>query len=262
MGPETGATVDARVARALIEWLRARYQPRRVYIAESDATHLDADMAFRALGWRRFFKQWDPEVEFLNLSLDKRITAKTCYGSEIEMSERYMKADLLISLAKLKTHSLQKITCSMKNLFGALPEKYKIRYHFRLAQAICEIASARYPDISLIDGLIAMEGKGPVSGIPKVCKALIAGTDMVATDIYCTRLMGFRASSVPHLAEALRIGLGSKDYELAGDFIEEQCLNFKFMPRWEEVFRNVIKNIRERKEKQMATHAGFEKGEM
>ena len=262
MGSETGATVDARVARALIEWLRARYQPKRVYIAESDATHLDADMAFRALGWKKQFAGWDPNVEFLNLSLDKKRWAETCYGSKIEMSERYMSADLLISFAKLKTHSLQKITCSMKNLFGALPEKYKIRYHDRLARAICEIASARRPELSIIDGLIAMEGKGPVNGIPKVCKVLVAGTDMVATDIYCTKLMGFRHLSVPHIKEAIRMGLGSKVYELTGDLIEGECLNFKFMPLWEEAFRNIIKSVRSRNEKLLADQAGFVKDEV
>jgi uncharacterized protein (DUF362 family) len=262
MGPETGATVDVRVARALIEWLRARYRPKLVYIAESDATHLDAEMAFRALGWRKYFQQWDSNVEFLNLSLDKRVKVKTFYGSEIEMSERYMNADVLISLAKLKTHSLQKMTCSMKNLFGALPEKYKIRYHNRLAKAICEIASARNPDISIIDGLVAMEGKGPVNGIPKLCKVLISGTDMVATDIYCAKLMGFKPKSVPHINEALRIGLGRRAYELAGDFKVNECLNFKFMSLWEEALRNVIKYARQRRDQQIAENAGICKDEV
>jgi uncharacterized protein (DUF362 family) len=219
-------------------------------------------MAFKALGWKKFFSEWDADVEFLNLSGDKRVTVKTCYGTDIEMSERYMNADILISLAKLKTHSLQKITCTMKNLFGSLPEKYKIKYHPRLTEAICEFASARPPDISVIDGIVGMDGKGPVNGVPKVCEVLIAGTNMVATDIYCTKLMGFKTSSVPHLVEALRLRLGTKDYELIGDAAQDKCLNFEFMPWWEETFRNVIKGIRQRKETKAASHTGCDRSEI
>jgi len=247
MGSETGATVDPRVARAIVEWLKSSYNIERIIIAEADATHLSADMAFKALGWRKYFREWHPDVELLNLSDDKRVQTKTCFGTEIEMSEKYMNADIMISLAKLKTHSLQKMTCTMKNLFGALPEKYKIRYHHRLTDAICEFASARRPDLSVVDGLIGMDGKGPINGFPKVCRLLIAGNDMIATEYSCARLMGFKPKSIPHVAKALKLGLGSSRYHFEGDILENNHLDFKLMPLWEELFRKLIKGIREKK---------------
>ena len=64
MGPETGATVDPRVARAIIEWFKLNYNIEKFIIAEADATHLSADMAFKALGWRKFFKECKLDVEF------------------------------------------------------------------------------------------------------------------------------------------------------------------------------------------------------
>ena len=60
---------------------------------------------------------------------------------------------------KTKDSLNAKITCTMKNLFGAIPEKYKIKHHIRLTEAICEFASARKPDLSMVDGLIGMDGK-------------------------------------------------------------------------------------------------------
>lgn len=259
MGPETGATVDPRVARAIIEWLKANYRIRKVYIAEADATHLSADMAFKGLGWKQYFQEHDPEVAFCNLSADARVPARTCYGSSIEMSETYMNSGLLISLAKLKTHSLQQITCTLKNLFGALPEKYKIKYHSRLTQAICEFASARKPHLSIVDGLVGMDGKGPVNGVPKVCGVLIAGNDMVATDHFCATVMGFRPKSVPYIAEALRLGLGSADYDVGGDSLGRDNLNFKLMPTWEYWLRKVIKGVREKaSQKRRQGHAAEE----
>jgi len=245
LGPETGATVDPRVALAIIEWLKANYRIRKVYIAEADATQLSADMAFKGLGWKQFFQERDPEVAFCNLSTDTRVPAPTCYGSSIAMSDKYMNSDLMISLAKLKTHSLQQITCTMKNLFGALPEKYKVKYHPRLTQAICEFASARKPHLSIIDGLVGMDGKGPVNGVPKVCGILIAGNDMVATDHFCATVMGFRPKSVPYIAEALRLKLGSADYDVRGDSLGQDNLHFKLMPTWEYYLRKIVKGIRE-----------------
>jgi len=258
LGPETGATVDPRVARAIIEWLKANSPVRKIIIAEADATHLSADMAFKALGWRKYFKEFDSDVEFCNLSQDKRVEAKTCCGRNIEMSARYMEADTLISLAKLKTHSLQKITCTMKNLFGALPEKYKIKYHPNLTDSICEFASVRPPDLSIIDGLIGMDGKGPVNGFPKICQLLIAGTDMVATDYFCAKVMGFRPKSVPHIYRAIEFKLGKSLYDVIGDLLNGENLKFKLMPTWEEYVRKSIKRVRDRKNKGSMGDAGNE----
>lgn len=248
MGPETGATVDPRVAHALVAWLRSETRARRIIIAEADATHLSADMAFRGLGWRSYFHQADPDVEFVNLSTDARVEVPTCYGTTVEMAQSYLEADALISLAKLKTHSLQQITCTMKNLFGALPEKYKVKYHADLTRSICAIASTRRPSLSLVDGLVGMSGKGPTNGYPKICGILIGGTDMVATDHYCARVMGISPRSVPHIREALSVGLGDAGYLAVGDALGAKSLDFKLMPYWEHAVRRFIKGIRERRQ--------------
>lgn len=246
-GPETGATVDPRVARAIVEWLESNYNIQRVIIAEADATHLSADLAFKALGWKKYFKECALDVEFCNLSADKRVQVTTYAGMQIEMSEKYMRADVAISLAKLKTHSMQKITCTMKNLFGAISEKYKVKYHPCLTDAICQFSSLRKPDLSVVDGLVGMDGKGPTNGFPKICRLLIAGTDMVATDHFCAKLMGFRPKSVPHISKAIKLGLGNPRYNVVGDSLDRKTLNFKVMPLWEELLRSLIKGIRERK---------------
>jgi len=247
MGPETGATVDFRVARALVKWLQSSGKVSHVIIAEADATHLNADMAFKALGWNEYFAQSDCDIEFCNLSRDKLVEAKTCLGRTVLMSEKYMTADLFISLAKLKTHSLQKISCNMKNLFGASPEKFKVRYHAVLTDAICEFTSVRLPDISMVDGLVAMDGKGPVNGFPRICRRLIAGTDILSTDHFCAKFMGLSPKRVPHIARAIELGIGSSEYTVKGDMPATTGVPFRVMPFWEEAFRNIIKEIREKK---------------
>jgi uncharacterized protein (DUF362 family) len=238
-GPETGATVDPRVAGALAEWILECYPPQKIYLAESDATHLSADMAFKALGWREYFKD-HPKVQFLNLSNDERVSVKGRYLKNLEMSKTMIKVDFLISLAKLKTHTQQKITCVMKNQFGAIPYKYKIIYHPVLANAIYDATLARIPDLSIIDGLIAMEGNGPTNGIPKRTKLLIASNDPFSLDHFCARLMGFKPMSVPHLKLAYQRGLGKTQYEVVGNGPNPLNLRFKFLPKWKRIAKRGI----------------------
>lgn len=238
-GPETGATVDPRVARAVVDWLVEEHDLARVYLAEADATHLSADMAFKALGWCKYFKD-DPKVQFLNLSNDERVLVKGRFLKNLEMSKRMMEADFLISLAKLKTHTQQKITCVMKNQFGAIPYKYKIIYHPVLAKAIYDATSARLPDLSIIDGLIAMEGNGPTNGIPKRTKLLLASNDPVSLDHFCAKLMGFKPMTIPHLKLAYKLGLGKTQYEVLGNSPNPLNLRFKFLPKWKKIAKRVI----------------------
>ncbi len=245
LGPETGATVDPRVVKYLSKWLLRFYNPKEIIIAESDATHLSADMAFRILGWEEVFNGME-RVRLFNLSKDDvvDVPVNSDYQKSVKMSKKFMEADYLISLAKLKTHIAQKITCIMKNQFGALTEKYKIIHHPRLAEAICDATAARMPDLCFIDGLIGMEGCGPTDGIPKKLGLLIIGNDAVATDHFCASLMGFRPRSIPHIKLAVKRGLGSINYEVLGENRNMVNSNFKFMPKWELAVRWIISLIR------------------
>jgi uncharacterized protein (DUF362 family) len=236
-GPETGATVDPRVAKALVEWLLKNYDLKTIYIAEADATHLGADMAFQVLGWKDMFGGMRA-VKLFNLSEDKTVLVGGRYIKDLKMSKKMMGADCLVSLGKLKTHTQQKITGIMKNQFGAIPYKYKIVYHPRLAQAIFDATAARPPELSVVDGLIAMEGNGPTNGVPRRSKLLLVSDDPVKMDYTCAGLMGFRPMTVPHIKLAaqqgfLNKGLPSNPGIPAGP-------RFKFLPKWKEIAKKGI----------------------
>ena len=238
-GPETGATVDPLVAKAAAEWFLENYHVKKIYIAEADATHLGAEMAFRVLGWDTCFKGMR-EVELFNLSKDETVPVRAKYLSDLRMSKTMMEVNTLVSLAKLKTHTQQKITCIMKNQFGAIPYKYKIVYHPRLAQAIYDAAASRMPDLSIVDGLIAMEGNGPTNGIPRRTKLLLASNDAYSMDHFCARIMGFKPMSIPHLKLASEDGLGGHGYKVSGVRTDTLNLRFKFLPKWKELIKKVI----------------------
>jgi uncharacterized protein (DUF362 family) len=230
---ETGATIDPRLVRYLAEWLLERRSIKEIVIAESDATALSADRAFYCLGWDRILAEV-PKTRYLNLSNDKRVKVKLngLFLKEVEMSKTFMEADYLISFAKLKTHGIQVISGIMKNQFGALPEKLKVVYHPHLTEVICDLVRVRPPDFCLVDGLIAHEGPGPVGGIPRLMRLIIAGTDAVATDHVCARLMGMNPCHVPHIKLASEHNLGTCKYMTLGCRIEDVAEDFDFIPRW------------------------------
>lgn len=245
LGPETGATVDPQVVRYLIDWLLERRPVREVILAESDATHMSAEIAYRALGWDKYFEGLD-RVRFLNLSRDKTIpvVSKRTYLKNLTMSETYMNCDWLVSVAKLKTHTEQLITCAMKNIFGAIPQKIKFAYHPRLTEAICDAISPRPPDFGFIEGLIAMENDGPTKGTPRKTGLILGGTDIVALDHYAATIMGFRPGKVPHVTLAIKRGMGTNRYTVLTPEIKPCHPPFSFMPWWKQMTRWGVGKLR------------------
>ncbi|MBM3134678.1 MAG: DUF362 domain-containing protein [Chloroflexi bacterium] len=244
LGSETGATVDPYLVRYLVEWLLEKRAVKEIVIAEADATHLNAELAFRILGWDQVLAGV-PRTRFLNLSSDELVSVELdgLFFQRLEMSKTFMEADYLISFAKLKTHTLQLITGVMKNQWGALPEKVKIVYHPHLEKVICDLTKVRPPDFCLVDGLIAHEGAGPVSGVPRLMGLIVAGTDAVAVDDVCARLMGKDPRRVPYLNLAYRHRLGAKSYTTLGCRIEDVQEDFAFVPRWRQVWGSLREHL-------------------
>ena len=94
---------------------------------------------------------------------------------------------MLISLPKLKTHHWAGATLSLKNLFGTLPGICygwpKNELHWRgIQNSIVDIALTRTPDLAIVDGIVGMEGDGPLNGTAKPSGVLVMGTDLVAVD--------------------------------------------------------------------------------
>jgi uncharacterized protein (DUF362 family) len=191
-GYETGVSVDPFIVKCLIDWLLQNYDIENITIGEADATELNVEVAFKVLGWEEMFKEY-PHVRLLNLTKDGLVDVDLngLYFENLKMSKSYIKSDFLISVAKLKTHTMTGITCNLKNLYGANPIKNKVQYHPYLDEVICDMNKVKLPDLCLVDGIIAMEGAGPVSGAPNPLGLLIIGNGAVATDHACARIIGF-----------------------------------------------------------------------
>jgi uncharacterized protein (DUF362 family) len=142
---------------------------------------------------------------------------------------RIVTQSAIISAAKLKTHMSTKVTLGMKNMFGLLPDKFKGKYHARgINKVIVDINTVLKPALTVIDGFVGMEGRGPSGGTPVKMDLIIAGKDVVATDATASRIMGFEPMEIPHIRKAFEKGLGNvDDIEILGSKLDEVTRAFK-----------------------------------
>ena len=186
-------------------------------------------------------------VPFVDINHDEPIKSPNMgqmTGLEyLYLSRTIHEADVLISLPKLKTHHWAGATLSLKNLFGTLPGIYygwpKNELHWRgIHNSIVDIALTRTPELAIVDGIIGMEGDGPLNGTAKPFGALIMGHDLVAVDATCCRLMMLDPDKIGYLVLGHMKKLGRiKEAEIAqlGESIATLAQAFDTVPHLEEL---------------------------
>ncbi len=139
-------------------------------------------------------------------------------------------ADFIISIPKFKTHSITVITAAIKNMFGAVVGLYKAECHSHapreedFSKMMARVYSITKPGLTIIDGIIAMEGDGPSAGIIRKMNIVMAGTDAVAIDACLAKIVGLKPLDVLVTKEASRLELGEADLsriQVIGDDIDD-----------------------------------------
>lgn len=120
------------------------------------------------------------------------------------------------------------VTLGMKNMFGLLPGKYKGKYHLKgISKVVVDINTVLRPALTVIDGFVGMEGRGPSGGTPVQMNLIIAGTDPVATDATACRIMDINPFDISHIRKAYEKGLGSSEAQIVGEKLETVKRAFK-----------------------------------
>ena len=167
---------------------------------------------------------------------------KNCYIGEkrekVKISSVALDADVIINLPKFKAHQQLVATFAVKNMFGCVSGKRKALLHYtkgKSEESFCRFLIDIYkflnPAINIIDGIIAMEGSGPINGTPKELGWLIGGTDGIACEMVCSKLINAEPMEFPIIRTAKRTGFGCCDLskiEITGDELAGNiCLDFK-----------------------------------
>jgi uncharacterized protein (DUF362 family)/Pyruvate/2-oxoacid:ferredoxin oxidoreductase delta subunit len=137
--------------------------------------------------------------------------------------------DLIVSIAKFKTHCMMLYTGAVKNLFGVIPGLTKAEYHFKMhttenfADHLIDICEYIRPDFTMIDAIEGMEGNGPSSGTRRHVGLLLSAENPYVLDTVGTHIMGMDPLTVPTVQAARRRGLFNgelTDIKIAGNDVE------------------------------------------
>jgi uncharacterized protein (DUF362 family) len=228
---EKGILTGPVFMQALVEEVQ-KAKPSEIIIAEAIAIGLNTKKAFMANGYEgvarstgaRLLDLYDGEFEEIK-------TPEGGLLKSVRVSKIVLRADFFINAPALKTHFASTLTAAMKNLKGTTTYDEKKRFHYLgLNKAVAELNAVLKPHLIVVDGLIAMEGDGPIAGTPVGLNLLMAGTDAVAVDTVAARIMDIDPSEVLSLCLAQSIGYGvwdEREIKILGRPIEEVRRPFK-----------------------------------
>jgi uncharacterized protein (DUF362 family) len=181
----------------------------QVLIGEGPAMDRDTEAILESVRLRDFFGPLARIFVDLNVDDVTRVPLKTRASrlKELYLPKTVLGVDFLVSMPKLKTHHWAGVTLSLKNMFGIVPGSCygwpkNVLHWAGIDRSILDINAAARPDFAIVDGIVGMEGNGPIQGTPKGSGVLIFGNDPVAVDATCCRIMGLRPERVKYLAHA------------------------------------------------------------
>ena len=238
--PSSGAITHPLFVDALLKYLRKSYQDLDIVVIESDATVGRPDIILKWFGFDKILEKWNAKWYNLSKNPTFKRKIKGYYFDEIEISEIFDDYDFFITVPKLKTHSLTKITASLKNQFGCLPYWRKVKFHANLNAVIADANLAMRPDLCIVDGILSLGGGGGTYGVPLQSNLIISGTDPVSVDSVCAKIIGYNPKRIGHIKKAEKLGVGTTEYVLNGDISNlKQELNLNFKPTfWRENILN------------------------
>jgi uncharacterized protein (DUF362 family) len=181
----------------------------QVLIGDGPAMDRDTEAIIESVRLREFTGPLGGIFVDLNLDDVKRVVLSTHASrlKELYLPKTALGVDFLVSMPKLKTHHWAGVTLSLKNMFGIVPGSCygwpkNVLHWAGIDKSILDINAALRPDFAIVDGIVGMEGNGPIQGTPKPCGVLVLGDDPVAVDATCCRVMGLRPEKVKYLNAA------------------------------------------------------------
>ena len=146
-------------------------------------------------------------------------------------------ADHVINICKLKTHAMATFTGGVKNLFGVIPGVSKAEYHFKMpevvdfTEALVDICSYVSPSLTIMDGVIGMEGEGTTAGVPRKIGVLLGSESPYAIDVVACNIINLDPNKVPTIQRCVEREFIEKDFSdvcVLGERLEDKVIkNFK-----------------------------------
>lgn len=214
-----------------------------VVVAEGPGHRRDTEYIVTASGLADALR--DAHARYVDLNGDavRVVTAGSTYSplGSLYLPETVVNADLLVSMPKLKTHHWAGATLSLKNLFGIMPGAIygwpkNVLHWAGLEQCIVDInATLPVPRFNIVDGIVGMEGNGPIQGRPRRSGVVVFGHDPVAVDATAARLMGLEPRRIWYLQETNRFLGNAEDglIDQRGESLERFAQDYDLLEEME-----------------------------
>jgi uncharacterized protein (DUF362 family) len=202
---------------------------REVIVAEGPGHMRDTEAILELTGLDDVLRPL--KVPFVDLNTDDAVYAPLAANmtglGKLPIAKTIMTADLVVSMPKMKTHHWAGATLSMKNLFGTVPGAIfgwpKNPLHWAgIPNSIADLWETIAPGFAIVDGIVGMEGDGPIMGTAVPHGVLLFGEQCPAVDAVAARLMGLKAERIGYLTRAVKLGgtMSPLRIEHAGDAVE------------------------------------------
>lgn len=216
--PDDALLTHPLVIRAAAEY--ALGKGGRVRIGDSQALG-GFERILKASGTQAALEGLD--VECAEFTASRKVDIGEPFG-RVDLAIDALDADIVINLPKLKTHGMMLLTLGVKNLFGCVVGFRKPEWHMRagvnhelFARLLVQICRTVNPAVTLLDGILAMEGEGPGrSGKPRHLGVLMGSIHTVAIDRTACALVGMDPEALPTNRAARELGLDGGKIEIDG----------------------------------------------
>jgi uncharacterized protein (DUF362 family) len=211
-----------------------------VLVGEGSGHRMDSLLILEMTGYIDMLRHF--RTKFLDLNRGD-IFLKNNLGNYTAMkklvfSKELKRIDIIVSMAKMKTHHWVGATLSMKNLFGIMPGSCygwpKNVLHFAgIEESILDINATIKPQLAIVDGIVGMEGDGPIMGQPVDAKVLVMGKNLPAVDATCSRIMGLNPFKIKYLKASEKIlgQIREEKIEQIGEIIKSVKKNFALIEK-------------------------------
>ena len=234
--PKGVINTDPAVMEAAVDSFRS-LGAASVVVAEGPGHRRDNEYLLSASGLYDVIREH--KIRYIDLNSDDvratPVRSSFTRFEQLYLPETLYNADLLVSMPKLKTHHWAGATLSLKNMFGVIPGTVygwpKNILHWQgIHESILDInSSLPLPQFAIVDGIVGMEGNGPLQGEPKASGVLIFGDDLVAVDATAARLMMLEPRKIKYLAKAGDFlgNIEREKIEQVGERIDQMHQNFR-----------------------------------
>ena len=217
-----GGTTNVEIIAATLEIIRNEYEPKNLYLVESDGLAFRCEDVFQYLNLDNVCSKYG--AKFVNLSKEPTVTVKNNDCSilkEFKMPRIFTEDNtILVDLAKIKTHEVARFSCAIKNLFG-LTDIFRARYHPVIDDVLCDLYKIFTPTLTIIDGIWAINGHGPWTGEPINLNVIIASDDALLADIECLKIIEWNVEDVPYIKKMMNTR-GELNYRVDGELKQSQ----------------------------------------